>query len=405
MNILKLLDVAKRAIALNGFWSRRTTFYRDLASALQARELPKDFISGELTIALSPMTQDKNRARGLSYIQNIMHASDMPVQDALMRSMPKNDSLALGTLKFAKSIPSALRELADNVDGQSAMTKMIRQALISPMLLLPVGYVFAYVLSSVSIPEFAKAAPPEVWTSFNAFVRDTAYAFRDYGHWLALAIVLALVWIFAWALANLTSRWRYVMESSRGYKRALWVLVFPFQPIFALYRDIQGTRMLGNLANLMQSGMLLKDALRTLAEGAQPWMRKHLAMVHEHLDIAAGDYVGAFSHGVLPTFILGRMGSMVRRDTEGQFDQVLIKLGTVGMQEATASVQASAVKINAILLAVAMFVIVFFYGGQNSIAYAIQDANSPTAVMRRQLERAQNKNIAPAAPAAPSPTK
>jgi hypothetical protein len=386
-SISKWTRSVKRYFQLAGFWRRRTTFYRDAATSLQERELFKNFVAGELNIATAEKTQDKDRAKGLAYLQDMMHATDLSLHEALAKVMPNSDSLSIGTLSHAKSVPAALRDLAENIDRQTEMTQMIRRAIASPVLLLPIAYVFSYVLSSVSIPEFVKAAPPEVWTFFNSLVRDAANLIHNYGHWVALGIVLGLCWVFIWGLPNLTMDWRYRMESSRGYKRLFWIFAFPFQPIFSLYRDVQGTRMLGNLANLMQSGMLLKEALKTLSVGAQPWMRKHLAIVHEHLDIAPGDYVGAFSHGVLPVFILGRMGSLVRRNTGDQFDKVLIELGTTGIKEATVAVQSSAVKINAILLTVALGTIVFFYGGQQSIAFAIQEANSPTAVMRRQIEK------------------
>lgn len=389
-----------RAGRLRGFWHRRTTFYRDFASAIEERELPNDFVAGELAIALSPNTQNKHRAKGLAYMRDVMSSGDPNLHQVLAATMPKSDSLALATLRFAKSVPQALRELADNVDAQMEMTKMIRGALVSPMILLPVAYVFAYVLSSVSIPEFAKQAPEEVWTPFNAFVRDSAKAFQNFGIPLGLIFVVLSIWVFVWALPNLTAAWRFSMEKAMGYKRLAWCLAFPFQPVFVVYRDIQGTRMLGNLANMLQSGMLLQDAVLTLAQGAQPWMRRHLLMIHEHLQLAPGDFVGAFSHGVLSTFLLSRMSSQVRRDTGGQFANVLIRLGTTGMNEAREAVKNSAVRMNAILLVITFGVITFFYAGQNSIAFAIQDANSPSAVMRRQ---AIKNSAAPAPAVSPSP--
>lgn len=391
-----LMASISRASSLRGFWKNRTTFYRDIATSIQERELPNDFIAGELGIAMAPATQDKNRAKGLSFMRDVLHASDISLHEALLATMPKGDSLALGTLKFAKNVPIALRDLAKNIDSQQEMTKMVRAALLSPLILLPATYAFAYILSSVSIPEFVKSAPEEVWQStFNVMVRDSAALLNGYGHWFALAVVLSSLWVFIWALPNLTQSWRFSMERSRGYNRALWIMIFPFQPVFALYRDISGTKMLGNLANLMQSGMLLKDALMTLAESAQPWMRRHLVMVHEHLDLYSGDYVGAFAHGVLPTFLLSRMNSMVRRDAGGQFDKVLIELGTTGMIEARESVKRSAVVINAVLLAVTLSVITFFYIGQGAIVLSIQDANSATAVMRRQVAKRQVNIVKP----------
>ena len=201
---------------LNGFWQKRTTFYRDLAQALQDKELPLDFIRGELTVATSPATSDKNRATGLMYLQNILTSADISLYQALVATMPSSDSLALSTLQHAKDVPLALRQLAENVDQQTEMTKMIRQALFSPMLLLPVAYVFAYVLSTVSIPEFAKAAPDEVWTPFNSFVKNSAEFFANYSTWLALLIVAGLVWVFTWALANFTQKWRFQWKSQGG---------------------------------------------------------------------------------------------------------------------------------------------------------------------------------------------
>ena len=383
------LRVVQRAIELAGFWRTRPTFYKDLANSQEQRELFRDFIKGELEIATAEKTMDKNRARGLSYIQNVTIASDFTLHEVLLKTMPKSDGLTLSTLSRTKNIPASLREIASNLDRQNELTKIVRSALVTPVLLMPIGYAFSYVLASFSIPEFAKDAPPEVWNWYNSLVRDSAYLLRDYGHWTTLLIVLLLVWIFTLGLPTLTASWRYKMESARGWRRAIWILVFPFQPIFSLYRDIHGTRMIGNLANLMQSGMLLRDAINTLATSAQPWMRKHLQTINAHLEVESGDYVGAFSHGVLPKYLLSRMGSLVRRSGGSQFDKVLIELGTTGFTEAQAAVKRTATALNAALLVLTVSLVAYFYLGQQTIAYSIQDANSPSKVMQRLQKKQQ----------------
>lgn len=377
----------KKFTLLNGFWKTRTTFYRDLAASHQNKEQPKDFVAGELAIALARQTQDKNKVKGLTFMQGVMDGSDLSLDESLKAVMPKGDALALGTLKEAKNIPQALRELAVNIEAQQEMTKMVRSALFSPTILLPVAYLLAYTLSSRLMPVIAKAAPAEVWTPSNAAVRDSAAFVTNYGHWMLTLTALALLWIFVWALPNWTSPWRYRMENASGWERLLWVLVFPFQPIFALYRDIQGARLLGNLANLMQSGAQLNDALITLAENAEPWMRRHIAMILEHLDMAEGDHVGAFSHGVLPKFLLGRMGTLVRQESQGKFHEALITLGTTGMSDARKSVAKSAIKLNVFLLAGVFAVIAWFYGGFMNISNDMTEANSQSSVMRRQKQR------------------
>lgn len=386
---MSLIASFQRYFQLNTFWARRTSVYRDLAKSLAERELPKDFVEGELQIATSPKTSDANLARGLMYMRNLMDNGDPSLHEVLVATMPKGDALALAILKDAKDRPASLRLLADNIEQQQALTKMVRQALTSPLILLPVGFAFAYLLSALTIPEFAKAAPPEIWTGYNLAVRLSAEAVAGYGPYVAPAIVAFLIWFFIWALPNLTMDWRYKAESARGWHRVFWFLICPVQPIFTMYRDIQGTKMLGNLANLLQSNMLLADALSALCEGAQPWMRRHIAKIQDHLQQIPGDYIGAFSHGIISAFLLGRLNSMVRRDAGGKFDAVLIELGSVGQEEGREAVRKSAVKINAILMFATMSIILFFYLGQSMIAHSIEDANSPTANMRRNLIKNQ----------------
>lgn len=369
------------------FWQQRIQFYRDCANALEEKELFQDFVEGELMIARHPLTANKAKAKGLAYIQGVMQAGDFNLQQILALSMPQSDGIALSTLSFSPNVPQSLRELAEHLEQQRQMTQMLKSALISPLILLPVAYVFAYVLSSVSIPEFSKAAPEEVWTPFNQLVRMTAELFERYAGLFAIAGLTFSLWLFVWGLPQMTSSWRYRLENLQGIHQLISCCLFPIQPVFSLYRDIQSTRMLGNLANLMQSGMLLQDAIDHLLQHAQAWMRQHLRMINEHLQLAPGDYIGAFSHGVLSLHLLSRMSSMVRRDSGAQFDKVLIALGTTGMNEAIASVKKTAVKMNAVLLTLTFGLIVFFYGGQNSIAYAIQQANSPASIMQRQLQQ------------------
>ena len=156
--------------------------------------------------------------------------------------------------------------------------------------------------------------------------------------------------------------------------------------------------MLGSLANLMQGGAEFRDALGVLATNAQPWLRKHLTIIISHLDTSEGDYVGAFSHGVLPPFLLSRMGSLMRREA-GQLDKVLIELGVQGADESREQVAKNATAINGILIMLGLSVILFFYFGQASIIADIREQNSPTALMKRQLYKQQNSpQVVPSTP-------
>lgn len=388
----------KRYTTLNGFWRTRTVFYRDAAKAIAAKEQFSSFVDGELKIACDPKTANTNRAKGLAFLSSIIQVSDLLTGAQLRAVMPKSDGMALSTLDKAKDIPAALVDIADNIEKQQAMAKIMKMALVSPAIILTVAYAFAYVYATKVIPAFVKAATAEVWDDFyNGLIRSSSTFIDAYGHWFALALVIAVLIIVFWALENYTASWRYKMENSSGWKRVLWVLVFPFQPIFSIYRDIHGSNMLGSLANLMKSGMALGDALEVLSQNAQPWMRGHIDMVRSHLNMAEGDYTGAFSHGILPKFLLSRMGSLLRRNGGGNFSNVMIELGVLGATESQEHVQKTAKNMNFALTALGMSVVLFFYIGQGSIVSAIERENSPAAQMKRNLKKGEKIQTEPAA--------
>lgn len=378
--------------SLGQFWGERADLYRDIAASIKGHELLRDFVEGELIISLSPKTLDKVRAKGLMHMRAVIESGGFSLADVLIATMPNKDHMALGVLRNSPDQVDALLNLAKNVDDQKAMSRMVMVSLVSPLVLIPVGFVFAYVLATVSIPEFVKAAPPEIWTGFNLVVRVTAEAFATVGLWVFAGIVAFSMWLLTWALPNLTSQWRYRAESATGTQRWIWNLFFPFRPVLQMYRDIQGTRFLSDLAYLLKSGMLLQEALVTMAQDATPWMRKHLIAIITYLHSHPGDHIGAFGQGVLSQFLAGRLHSAVRRDG-GQFAHVLMGIGSKGLDEARESLRRSATRFSAILLVTTLSVIVFFYGGQAVIIKSIEEANSPAAVMRREAKRQREQQL------------
>ncbi len=371
------------------FWQRRAEFYRDLAHSIDDRELLRDFVDGELRIATNPGTSDRQKAAVLAYMRQVMDSGITSIDQVLQRIMPASDAMSLSVVADAKDKAASLRYVAENVERQKAMNAVVRSAISSPAILCPVAFVFAYVMAAHVIPAFEKSAPPEIWTGFAAFVRSAAFAFKRGAPAAVLLLVCVLVWFAVYGLANVTAPWRYRAENATGIGRAFWIFLGPLQPILALYRDIQGARMLANLATLLQAGRGLQDALNELSIHASPWMRKHLHWVVEHMQIHPGDHAQAFSHGLLSGGLLARLQSRVRRDADADFSRILVELGTVGQDQARGDVQRYAQQLNVLLLAGVLALILFFYSGQNYILFQIQMQMTPQAIQQRALQKKQ----------------
>ena len=386
------MNSLQKWITLSSFWGKRSLFYRDIANAIDERELLRDFIDGEYQIAITPVTADKTKADALGFIRKVMEGGATSLEDVLYQCMPKSDAMGISVISDAKDKSAALRYVAENVEQQAQMNKVVKNALFSPMILLPVAFAFAFVMASYVIPAFEKSAPPEVWVGFSALVRDSAVIFRNFGPFILAGLALFIGGFVSYGLANITSRWRYKAENSSGYGRILWLLAGPVQPMLTIYRDIESSRMLANLSTLLQSGRGLQDALGHLAQSATPWMRRHLLVVIESLQLNPGDYVLAFSHGILSSAILARLHTKVRRDAGNDFSKVLIDIGTTGQEKAREAVAAYASTANFFLLVVVFSIILFFYGGQYWIIMKIQEEMSPSQIPRRSLEHRKQKS-------------
>jgi hypothetical protein len=174
----------ERYLALFPFWKRRSEFYRDVATSIEERELPRDFIEGEYQIATTPATADKTKAKALGYMKVLMESGVTSLQDLLRQTMPPSDSMGIAVIEDARDKAAALRYVAENVDQQTAMNKVVTSALMSPLILLPIAMVFSFVMAGYVIPAFEKTAPPEVWTGFAAMVRNFAELFRVWAPWV-----------------------------------------------------------------------------------------------------------------------------------------------------------------------------------------------------------------------------
>lgn len=384
----------RRYVALGllpgSFWDNRADFYRTLALSQERHELLRDFVEGELAITLRPKTRDRSLSAGLQYIRDLMEVGDLSLVDVLKAAMPPDDAMAIGAVGTSKKPIDALRALATNVEEQQILARIVRNAILWPLMLLPVGFAFSWILTTQSLPIFIKTAPPEVWVGANAVFRYVAEAFAAWAPLVFSLLCLALLWFFVWGLPGITREWRYKAESATGWQRVGWALLFPGQPLLRLYRDVQGTRMLTNLAFILQSGELLKNALEIMAQHAQPWMRQHIARILDHLAHVDGDYVGAFGHGVLSPYLTGRIQSLVRLDAARQFDKVLVEIGTRGMVEARKAVHKTARGVSVALTAILVGLVLYFYGGQTFLVMAIKEAKSPTAILKRAAQSQQN---------------
>ena len=318
-------------LALVDFRSSRAEFYRDFAEMYQRNEAMVSFLEGEIANAAS--TRQRSRARALRIVlhrhQDGDHASR--VSHLLEGVVPRSDAMLLTAVDRAADKPQALRALADAIDKQQQMLRLMVSYSVLPTITIPICYALISLLGKVILvideatPVYARDA---LWEGLNGWARTIATFAVDWGAQtlVALGAVLAAV---LWSLP----RWR-------GAPR----LRVEGWPIYGLYRDFQAGMLFSSMAMMLKTGETLQGSIDDVTQRASPWMRWHLGRVIDALEENPTATLDAFRRGLLSSHLLARAATLHR--SCASFSDVLIQLGTTEGERVLLRVKKAAVIAN-----------------------------------------------------------
>jgi type II secretory pathway component PulF len=387
---MKLNKIMEK-MQLMGFHGKRTEFYEDLAKSYERKELLSNFIEAELEISRNKDTRDDSRAFALKCMLNqIRNGDEVGLVKTVGRYMPASDSMLLAAVDSAKEADKSatLRALANALREQAENKSVIVKSVMVPVIITPVVFGFAYILSSQSIPIIEKIAPKEVWTPFNSAVRTFANFTADYGL-LCLLSLLAFAIFFTLSLPKWRSQIRYKLEKINPSK-AIWLTpIAPWLLPLSIYRDIQAGMVMTAMAVLLRTGKSLTLALDAVYNNSSPYMKRHIRAILNHLQDSPTQYAQAFSKGLLSPRLMARMSSLIRNTPE--FDKVIMEVGTTGNAEIRAQVEKTAKKLNFMFLAGAGLTVIFLYLGQLNISNTMKDEMDPVRMKQRMAQKMERQ--------------
>lgn len=318
-------------VALFDFRSARAESYRDFAEMYQRNEAMVSFLEGE--IANASLTRQRSRARALRIVlhrhQDGEHASR--VSHLLDGVVPRSDAMLLTAVDRAADKPQALRALAEAIDKQQQMLRLMLAYSVLPTITIPICYALIMLLGKVILvideatPVYAQDV---LWDGMNGWARDIATFAVAWGPQTLAALVVSLGAVL-WSLP----RWR---GASRLRVEA-W-------PIYGLYRDFQAGILFSSMAMLLKTGETLQGSIDDVTQRASPWMRWHLGRVVDALEENPTGTLDAFRRGLLSSHLLSRAATLNR--SSPSFSDVLIQLGTTEGERVLARVKRAAVIAN-----------------------------------------------------------
>ena len=321
--------------ALIDFRSARAEFYRDFAEMYQRNEAMVSFLEGE--IANATLTRQGSRARALRIVLHRHRDGDHAsrVSHLLEGVVPRSDAMLLAAVDRAADKPQALRALADAIDKQQQMLRVLLAYSALPALTIPICYALIALLGKVMLvidqatPVYAQDA---LWEGMNGWARVIATFAQAWGAQTLLALGVALGAVL-WSLP----RWR-------GAAR---LRVEPW-PVYGLYRDFQAGMLFSSMAMLLKTGETLQGSIDDVTQRASPWMRWHLGRVVDALEENPTAVIDAFRRGLLSPHLLSRAATLHR--SSASFSDVLIQLGTTEGERILHRVKKAAVIANLALV-------------------------------------------------------
>jgi type II secretory pathway component PulF len=318
-------------LALLDFRSARAEFYRDFAEMYQRNEAMVSFLEGE--IANAQLTRQRSRARALRVVlhrhQDGDHASR--VSHLLEGVVPRSDAMLLMAVDRAADKPQALRALADAIDKQQQMVRLMLSYSALPAITIPICYALISLLGKVILvideatPVYAQDA---LWEGMNGWARVIAMFAQAWGAQTLLALGLALGAVL-WSLP----RWR----GAARLRVEAW-------PIYGLYRDFQAGLLFSSMAMMLKTGETLQGSIDDVTQRASPWMRWHLGRIVDALEENPTGTLDAFRRGLLSPHLLSRAATLNR--SSPSFSDVLIQLGTTEGERVLLRVKKAAVIAN-----------------------------------------------------------
>jgi type II secretory pathway component PulF len=353
-------------VALFEFRSTRAEFYRDFAEMYRRNEAMVSFLEGE--IGNAQLTGQASRARALRIVLQRHQGGENASQVSYLLDgvVPRSDAMLLLAVDRAADKPQALSALADAIDKQQEMIRLVLSYSALPAVTIPICFVLIELLGKVilavdqSTPAYAREA---LWAGMNGWARAIAEFADLYGGATLAATVVVLAGVL-WSLP----RWR----GAGRLRVEAW-------PVFGLYRDFQAGMLFSAMAMMLKTGETLQGSIEDIAQRSSSWMRWHLGRVLAALDENPTGTLDAFRRGLLSPHLMSRAITLNR--SSASFSDVLIQLGTTEGARVLNRVKKAAVIANMALVSLFASVATFMGVASMSVPGKFATLMEPSTLM------------------------
>lgn len=184
---------------------------------------------------------------------------------ALARAMepwiPQEEASLILSGEATGNLVRALRDAVKSIQGRGQMISTILAGTIYPGFLFVASWFVMRLFATKVIPPFVNQVPPDMWEGPARLLYIQADLFNKFGVPVAIGLIVTIV---------------VVIATLPYFKGPLRVMLERYLPPWNIYKMMQGSTFLKNVAVQTRAGIKLYDSVSSMIEMGSPWLRERL---------------------------------------------------------------------------------------------------------------------------------
>ena len=232
----------------------RLQFYEGMATLLENGVQLNDAVR-EVHSIYSDGDKQKHHPIALASREASMGVSNGKVlADAMANWLPSQERALIDAGQESGDLIGALNDCVRLIEARGKILSSVIGATFYPALLWALLAYFLGIISYKMVPNMARMSDPRSWTGTAALLYEIANFVTGQGIYILVGFVLLLILIF-WSMPFYTGPGRVALDR---------------MPPWSIYRTLQGTTFLLNVAVMLRAGIKPYDSLQMLSRTANP---------------------------------------------------------------------------------------------------------------------------------------
>ncbi|MBI6855925.1 type II secretion system F family protein [Pseudomonas cichorii] len=187
-----------------------------------------------------------------------------PLAQACIDWVPYQEHAVISAGEQSGNLVHAFADCVRIIEAHQKVISLVVSTVPYPIMVWSLMAYLLHVVASRVVPAMARSSNPESWTGAPMLLHLIASFVNNWGLF-ALVVIVALIVVSVVSLPYFRGPWRTRLESL---------------PPWSIYKALHGSTFLLNIAVMLRANISPLDALDTLKEGANPWMRERLDAAH-----------------------------------------------------------------------------------------------------------------------------